>query len=166
MNSVDEALELAQVMMTRKVRVVFAESCTAGLVSAMVSMTPGISEFLCGSAVTYREPTKTAWLDVSPEDLATHSAVSEPVARQMALGVLEKTLEADWSAAITGHLGPNAPAGLSGIVYIVLAKRTANGLVATPATRHTLKRFDRVDRQEEATALLMQTLREALEFKL
>jgi nicotinamide-nucleotide amidase len=166
MNSVDEALDLAQVMMARKVRVVFAESCTAGLVSAMVSMTPGISEFLCGSAVTYREQTKAAWLDVSPDDLATHSAVSEQVTRQMALGVLEKTLEADWAAAITGHLGPNAPAGLSGIVYIVLAKRTANGLVADPATRHTLKRFDRVDRQEEATALLMQTLREALEFKL
>jgi len=163
LNSVDEALELAQVMMTRKVRVVFAESCTAGLVSALVSMTPGISEYLCGSAVTYRERTKRDWLSVSADDLDTYTAVSEQVTRQMAVGVLEETVEADWSAAITGHLGPNAPKELDGVVYIALAQRTAAGLVVHSVTRHVLKRFERVDRQEEATALLLFTLRETLE---
>lgn len=163
MSSVDEAFELASLMMSRKIRVVFAESCTAGLVSAMVSMTPGVSEFLCGSAVTYREETKAAWLGVSREDLTKYTAVSQPVAEQMALGVLHNTTEADWSAAVTGHLGPNAPAGFDGVVFIALAKRTANGVQAYAPVRHKLKRFERVDRQEEATALVMQSLREAIE---
>jgi PncC family amidohydrolase len=163
MNSVDEAMELAEVMIARRVRVVFAESCTAGLVSAMVSMTPGISEYLCGSAVTYRDQTKLDWLGVLHVDLVAHTAVSASVARQMATGVLTETVEATWAAAITGHLGPNSPTGLDGVVYTALALRTENGIVAFPPERHVLSRFERVDRQEEAAALLMRLLRESLD---
>jgi len=43
--------------------------------------------------------------------------VSEQVARQMAWGVLEQTAEADLAISVTGHLGPEAPAGYDGLVY-------------------------------------------------
>lgn len=104
-------------------RIVFAESCTAGLVSATLARVPGISEFHCGSAVVYRLNTKTKWLGVSPALLENPGPVSEEVATAMVLGALERTPEADMAASITGHLGPNAPEGQDGLVYIGLAYR-------------------------------------------
>lgn len=106
-------------------RVVFAESCTGGLISASLAQIPGVSEFHCGSAVVYRLDTKTRWLGIPPEILINPGPVSEIVARQMAAGVLERTPEADWSASITGHLGPNAPENLDGLVYIGIGRRDA-----------------------------------------
>ena len=102
MNPSAEALRLVERLAENNVRVVFAESCTGGLVAATLAEVPGVSEFLCGSAVTYREDTKCEWLGVSADDIARHSAVSESVAGQMAIGVLERTPEADLAASITG----------------------------------------------------------------
>lgn len=118
--------QLAECLRVRQCRVIFAESCTGGLVSAALAQIPGISEFHCGSAVVYRLETKTRWLGVPAEMLIDPGPVSEVVARAMAQGVLSKTPEADWSAAITGHLGPNAPAELDGLVFIGIARRDAH----------------------------------------
>ena len=107
--------------------VVLAESCTAGLVSACLSRTPGISQILCGSAVVYQEATKSAWLGVSPSLLASDGAVSEKVASAMAVGVLERTPAANLSASITGHLGPGAPSEQDGLIYVGIARRTSQG---------------------------------------
>ncbi len=117
----EAASELAQQLAARGVRVVFAESCTAGLASAVLATVPGVSQWHCGSAVTYREATKSSWLGVPPELIAQWGVVSEPVARQMALGVLRATPEADVAVAITGHLGPHAPVELDGVVYLAAA---------------------------------------------
>ncbi len=119
------AVELAECLRKSGRRVVFAESCTAGLVSAALAQVPGISEFHCGSAVVYRLDTKTRWLDVPAELLIDPGPVSEAVARAMAVGVLMKTPEADWAASITGHLGPNAPEELDGLVFLGIARRDA-----------------------------------------
>jgi PncC family amidohydrolase len=118
---------VAEEIKVSKATVVFAESCTAGLISASLARTPGISEFLCGSAVVYQEATKIAWLDVSASLLASDGAVSESVAKAMAIGVLERTPLAQVSVSITGHLGPGAPPEQDGLVYIGLAKRSAQG---------------------------------------
>lgn len=109
-------------------RVVFAESCTAGLVSAALSRIPGISSWHCGSAVTYRNDTKHQWLGVSEELLYPPGPgpVSEAVARAMALGVLEKTPEAQIAASVTGHLGPNAPIEQDGEVWLAVASRDSD----------------------------------------
>ncbi len=56
-------------------RIVCAESCTAGLVSATLAAIPGASKFLCGSAVVYRNATKTNWLHVPAELLDDRLAV-------------------------------------------------------------------------------------------
>lgn len=153
-----EARELAAQLRDKNRRVVFAESCTAGLVSASLAGIPGISKWHCGSAVTYREATKTAWLDVSVEDLQQHSAVSEPVARQMALGVLQFTPEADYSAAVTGHLGPDAPPELDGVIYVAIAHRDPDGVHLVGMRRLQLETATRGDRQREAAALVLRQL--------
>lgn len=110
-------------------RLVLAESCTAGLVAAELGQIPGISEFLCGSMVVYRTPTKTAWLGISSELLNDPGIgpVSAEVTIALARAILEKTPEATIAAAITGHLGPGAPAGMDGQVYCAMVRRDAPG---------------------------------------
>ncbi len=129
----DDALSLAGKLLSESLkrqncRIVFAESCTAGLASATLAETPGVSQWHCGSAVTYRYDTKARWLNV-PADLLDKSrgpgAVSEPVARAMALGVLALTPEAAVAAAITGDLGPNPDQAVDGLIWIAVARRDA-----------------------------------------
>lgn len=117
------AQRAAGLLAAQQVRVVFAESCTAGLISASLSRVPGISAWLCGSAVVYQVPTKIAWLNVPAEMLAAHGDVSQPVAQALAEGVLQQTPHADLALSITGHLGPQAPAALDGVVVIGVAGR-------------------------------------------
>ena len=105
-------------------KIVFAESCTAGLVSATMAGVPGISDYLCGSFVTYRESAKQSMLGISPAELEHHTAVSKVVSESMARNSLERMEEATWSAAITGHLGPGAPVELDGKVFVAIACQT------------------------------------------
>lgn len=144
-------------------RVVLAESCTAGLVAAALASVPGISQHLCGSLVSYREASKAAWLGVEPDLLAKWTAVSRPVTSAMALGALERTVEASWSAAVTGHLGPGAPPELDGLVFIAIARRNndrTGDLVAQH--RHRLATSSRTARQQEAAILVLDALRQEL----
>ncbi|TWU63170.1 CinA family protein [Crateriforma conspicua] len=105
-------------------RLVLAESCTCGLLAASIAAVPGVSQHFCGSAVTYREQTKVQWLEVDPDLLSRHSAVSAPVTDQMARAVMRRTDEATVSLAVTGHLGPDAPAELDGRVYLAVCVRS------------------------------------------
>ena len=113
----------AGLMQSRSLRVVTAESCTAGLVAQSLSIVPGISEFLCGGLIVYRNATKQAFLNVPAELLDDPGPVSGEVCEAMLRGALDKTPEADVAVAVTGHLGPNAPEGLDGFVYVGAARR-------------------------------------------
>ena len=149
------ARRLAARLAETKKRIVLAESCTAGLAAATLARVPGISNWLCGSAVTYRESTKVQWLGVLPSDLRHETAVSEVVARQMATGALHRTPEADVAVSITGHLGPNAPAESDGLVFIGCAVRRPDGTIREWASRLLLTERIRLPRQQEAASLLL-----------
>ena len=123
--------ELYAQLQRYKLRIVFAESCTAGLIAASLARIPGISEWLAGSAVVYQVDTKSCWLGVSRNMLARHGAVSEPVSQEMAAGVLRKTPHADIAVSVTGHLGPNAPSDQDGIVWVTFARRTQDDVAVT-----------------------------------
>jgi len=107
-------------------RIVLAESCTAGLVAQSLSRVPGASDWFCGSAVVYRNATKTAWLQVSAAllDAPEIGPVSAETAAAMTAGVLRMTPEATFAASVTGHLGPHAPPHLDGVVYVGLESRS------------------------------------------
>jgi nicotinamide-nucleotide amidase len=162
MNLSREARRLASALARRRCKLVLAESCTAGLVSAALARVPGISQWHCGSAVVYREHTKQQWLGVSRNTLRRCSAVSAPVARQMALGVLRRTPEADLAAAITGHLGPEAPPQLDGVVFIALCCRRGSEPRLVGVWRHVLEAAARLARQREAAAQVLRTVAEYL----
>ena len=154
------ATQLVERLAACNVRVVFAESCTGGLVSAELAKVPGVSDFLCGSAVTYRCDTKVQWLGVSGEDIEQYTAVSGQVAIQMASGVLEKTREASLSASITGHLGPGAPEDFDGVVFIGIATRHSDDEAGEEVSRHQLVQTQRLQRQAEAAELVLRLVLE------
>ena len=121
-----EAAHLARLLVERNLRIVFAESCTGGLMSEAMTRIPGISGYFCGSAVVYQVETKAAWLGVSREILAKPGPVSRAVAIEMARGVLDKTPAADLAVAVTGHLGPNAPKRQDGLFWFASAVRDSS----------------------------------------
>jgi PncC family amidohydrolase len=170
MNALDPEMDarcgmLAGLLAESDRRLVLAESCTAGLVAASLGRVPGISRHLCGSLVTYREATKTSWLGIPPLVLQHHTAASEAVTKLMATGALMATPEADLAAAVTGHLGPQAPPEQDGLIYVCLAERhvTTGQISVTKLRRCRLLSRDRLPRQREATLGVLAMLLEQLE---
>lgn len=102
--------------------IAFAESCTGGLASSLMTDVPGSSEYLLGSAVTYSNMAKHKLINVSQQSLDEFGAVSEQVACEMAQGVRE-LFGTTYGVGITGIAGPGGatkdkPVGL---VYMAVA---------------------------------------------
>lgn len=115
-----------------------AESCTGGLVSGIITMTAGSSQWFDRGFVTYSNDAKMAMLDVNSSTIERHGAVSEEVAIQMAEGVLFKVPTSDLAVSVTGIAGPDGgtedkPVGM---VCFALAKRAPDGIVTLPFTRY------------------------------
>jgi nicotinamide-nucleotide amidase len=99
-----------------------AESCTGGLISHRLTQVPGSSAYFERGLVTYSNRSKQELLGVKSETLAQYGAVSSNVAREMAMGVREKT-GTDLGLSVTGIAGPEGgsikkPVGL---IYFGLA---------------------------------------------
>lgn len=91
------------------------------MIAAALTDVAGSSAVFDRGVVTYSYASKTELLGVLEADLATHGAVSEPVARQMALGALERA-HANVSVAVTGVAGPGAEGEKpEGMVWFALA---------------------------------------------
>ena len=120
----DDEMETVVVrqLIARRKTLALAESCTGGALADQVTDVPGASEIFLGGVVSYANTAKEKLLGVRAETLAAHGAVSEAVAREMAVGVREK-FGADFALAVTGIAGPGGgtPEKPVGTVYISLA---------------------------------------------
>ena len=96
-----------------------AESCTGGLLSSMLTNVPGSSAYFERGAVTYSNEAKVDLLGVDTAVLEREGAVSAPVARQMARGVMESGGTA-YGVSTTGIAGPSGgtPEKPVGLVYV------------------------------------------------
>jgi nicotinamide mononucleotide (NMN) deamidase PncC len=114
------AVDVATLIAGLHLKLVLAESCTAGLAAAALGQIPGGSSWMCGSAVVYRTETKVAWLDVDPPHFhpPEPDSVGPQTADALARALLVKTPEAQVAAAIVGHLGPDAPPELDGRIFV------------------------------------------------
>ncbi|MCB0318478.1 MAG: competence/damage-inducible protein A, partial [Bdellovibrionales bacterium] len=84
----------------------FAESCTGGLISKMLTDLPGSSAYLLGSAVTYSNQSKTRVLNVDPSIIKENGAVSSQTAKSMAIGA-SSIFDSQIAVSVTGIAGPD-----------------------------------------------------------
>jgi nicotinamide-nucleotide amidase len=98
--------QLIQIFRQRKLTLSFAESCSGGKLSVLLTEQAGISDIFLGSVVSYSNDTKVNLLGVRRDTLLSEGAVSEKIARQMAQGV-RRQIHSDCSVAITGIAGPS-----------------------------------------------------------
>jgi nicotinamide-nucleotide amidase len=114
----------------KDMHIVTAESCTGGLIAALLTEIPGSSDVVDRGFVTYSNEAKQELLGVPSDLFETHGAVSEPVCRAMALGAL-KNSRAEFSVAVTGIAGPGGGSAEKpvGLVYIAAARRAGDVIV-------------------------------------
>jgi nicotinamide-nucleotide amidase len=144
-------------LLRRKRTVATGESCTAGLLSAVLTSHAGSSTFFLGGAVAYADEAKTNLADVAPQLIAGHGAVSSVVAQALAAGS-RRRLGADIGLGVTGIAGPGGatPGKPVGLVY-----------VAVDSDHHSKVRkaqlgFDRDGNRRATVGLALDLLEEAL----
>ena len=119
-------------------RVATAESCTGGMLAALLTDIEGAGHGFDRGFVTYSKAAKSELLGIDPLLLDRNDAVSEPVARAMAEGALARS-KADVAFGITGFAGPAGDGCEEGLVHIALARREAS-------TTHRVEHFGAIGR--------------------
>ncbi len=122
--TLDRAAALLERCQRAHLTLATAESCTGGLIGAVLTAVPGSSRVFDRGFVTYSNTAKTAHLGVPADLLDAHGAVSEPVARAMATGALAAA-PVDAVIAVTGIAGPGggSPDRPVGLVHMAAASR-------------------------------------------
>ena len=96
---------VAQLLLSRGLRLAVAESCTGGWVAMALTAIPGSSEWFDRGYVTYSNSAKQQVLGVSEATLQRYGAVSEQTVAEMTAGTLT-TSATDLALAISGIAGP------------------------------------------------------------
>ena len=133
-----------------------AESCTGGMLAALLTDIEGASHGFERGFVTYTEQSKAELLGIARDLLAKNEAVSEVVARAMAEGALERS-HADIALGVTGFAGP-AGDHEQGLVHMALARRSR-------ATIHCVEHFGAIGRgpvRVKALKAMLNMLEQAL----
>jgi nicotinamide-nucleotide amidase len=155
----DDEIEnvVVKLLTETKATLALAESCTGGCLAQRVTDVPGASAVFMGGVVGYANSAKEKFLGVRAETLAKHGAVSEAVAREMALGAREK-FGVDFALAVTGVAGPGGgtPEKPVGTVFIALA--SASGV----EVKKFLNAWERVTFKQVTATQALEMLRRRL----
>ena len=136
----------------RGLQVATAESCTGGLVAGALTGVAGSSAAVDRGFVTYSNAAKTDLVAVPAALIDAHGAVSEPVARAMAAGALDRS-NAGVSVAVTGIAGPGGGTADKPVGLVHFAAAGPTGVV------HAERRFGDLGRE----AVRLASIRVALE---
>jgi nicotinamide-nucleotide amidase len=135
-----------------------AESCTGGMLAALLTDIEGAGHGFDRGFVTYTKEAKTELLGIEPHLLDQNDAVSEAVARAMTEGALSRS-QADIALGVTGFAGPAGEGREEGLVHIGLARRGGR-------TEHREEHFGAVGRGEvrvRSLKAMLEMLEQALE---
>ena len=135
-----------------------AESCTGGMLAALLTDIEGAGRGFERGFVTYSKGAKTELLGIEPDLLDRNDAVSEAVARAMAEGALKRS-QADMALGVTGFAGPAGDGCEESLVHIALARRGGR-------TEHREEHFGAVGRGEvrvRSLKAMLEMLEQALE---
>ena len=106
----------------QELTVATAESCTGGMLAALLTDIEGAGHGFDRGFVTYTKESKAELLGIDHDVLEHNDAVSETVACAMAEGALNRC-KADLAVSITGFAGPAGPGSEEGLVHMALARR-------------------------------------------
>jgi len=123
--AIGAAKALLEICTKKQLTLATAESCTGGLVAAVISEIPGSSAVLDRGFVTYSNEAKQQMLGVTPSTIDVYGAVSNECAEEMAKGALAHA-SVDLAVSITGIAGPTGavPGKPIGLVYFCAASRS------------------------------------------
>ena len=113
-------------------RLCCAESCTGGMISAVLTDIPGSSSIFSRGYITYSNQAKIDMLGVKSETLELFGSVSGQTVSEMASGALTASNnEADFAIAVSGIAGPEGGSEEKpvGLVYICILKKGAVGKI-------------------------------------
>ena len=123
----EQAERLMHLLCDRELKVATAESCTGGMLAALLTDIEGAGHGFDRGFVTYTKQAKTDLLGI-PQDLLDHNdAVSATVARAMAEGAIARS-EADLALGVTGFAGPAGDGCEEGLVHFAVARRDGETL--------------------------------------
>jgi nicotinamide-nucleotide amidase len=148
---------LAVELKNRGAKVTVAESCTGGWIAKILTDFSGSSDWFEYGFVSYGNNAKADLLNIDPQLIDTHGAVSREVAEAMAQGALERA-GADLAIAVTGVAGPTGgtPEKPVGTVWIAW-------LMKGQPVRSDCHHFDG-DRDTVRRVTVTTALRKALEY--
>lgn len=128
--TLDRAAQALQLASARAVRIVTAETCTAGLVSSCLTSVPGASKTFERGFILYHDSAKATGLGVPESVSRQFGAVSAEVTKGLAEGALVHST-AGTSVAVTGYAGPGGGNEKNpvGTVYVAAARKDAETLV-------------------------------------
>ncbi len=113
---------IGRMLSSKGKKLAVAESCTGGLISHLITSVPGSSEYFNGSVTAYSNQIKENVLGVGSNTISEFGAVSEQVAKEMAIGV-KQILNSDYAVATTGIAGPTGGSDEKpvGTIWIAIA---------------------------------------------
>lgn len=117
-------VRIGELLVSKRLTLAVAESCTGGLVSHRITNVAGSSRYLEGGVVAYSYNAKERLLAVDHDTLYEHGAVSEATAHEMADNA-RRIFGTDVAVSITGIAGPGGglPGKPVGLTYIALSAR-------------------------------------------
>jgi len=118
----EQAERLMHAICDRELKIATAESCTGGMLAALLTDIEGCGHGFDRGFVTYSKDAKRELLGIESEVLDRNDAVSEAVARAMAEGALKRST-ADVAIGVTGFAGPAGAGCEEGLVHFALARR-------------------------------------------
>ncbi|HEV8654566.1 MAG TPA: CinA family protein [Candidatus Limnocylindria bacterium] len=141
----------------RKLTVAAAESCTGGLLAAVLSAHGGASDYFRGGAVVYSNEAKEILADVAPQLIHSHGAVSSVVAGALARGSRTR-LDAKIGLGITGIAGPGGatPGKPVGLTYVAVDSDTHS------AVKKYVWAFDRAGNRLASVGAALDLLEDAI----
>ena len=122
-NLTELALKLAPGLIKNNKTIATAESCTGGWIAKTLTDIDGSSQWFDASIVTYSNQAKINLLGVQQNTLDNHGAVSQPVVKEMVLGLLDRC-NAKLGISVSGIAGPGGGSEKKpvGTVWIAWAK--------------------------------------------
>jgi len=107
----------------KKATLSVAESVTGGGLASAITEVSGSSKVFVGGVIAYDDSIKISELKVDAKTLKRFTAVSEEVAKEMAVGALKK-FKTDYAIATTGVAGPGKAYGQkAGTVWVAIASK-------------------------------------------